>query len=154
MEMLVGVVKGLWMVIEVVGGKNGISMMYVVIFLVNLILVWFQMFEVMFIGDGDEIVVVGCIKDGVFNVVVYCNLINGVFGKGVVGMYYFLGCVFLVVGVVMLFVVIGVVFFVVGLWMIWYVWYFLCVYVVVFVVQFVQFGVDVEFGGCMIQQLV
>ena len=151
LETLVGAVKDLRTATEVAGGQHGTSTTHVATFLVNSTPVRLQMPEAMLIGDGDVIAVAGRTKDGVFNAAAYRNSTNGALGKGAVGMYYLLGCVFSVVGVATLFVAIGAVFLAAGLWMIWHARYLSRAYAAVLAVQPAQPGADVEPGGCTTQ---
>ncbi|PTT89186.1 hypothetical protein DBR42_08335 [Pelomonas sp. HMWF004] len=144
METLIGFVKSVRTATEVAGDKHGTSTTHVATFLVNSTPVRLQMPEAMLIRDGDEIAVAGRRKDGVFNAAAYRNSTNGALGKGAVGMYYLLGCIFSAVGLATLFMFIGALFIAVGLWMIWHARYLSLAYAAVVAVTASQAGVDVD----------
>jgi hypothetical protein len=94
MEKLTGIVASLRHSTEVHGGDHGTTINHVAIFELSGRPVELKLPESIFISPGDEVVVAGEVKRGLFRGMAYRNRTKGVDGKYSTGVFRLVGVVF------------------------------------------------------------
>jgi len=120
MESLQGIVEKIRFSTEVSGGENNTSTSHVAVFEINKKPIELKLPDSIIIENGDEVLLAGEIKKGLFKALAYKNLTNNVSGKGPVFLYMLLGVIFNIVGLATIVVGVGLIFTPAGLYMIWY----------------------------------
>jgi len=120
MESLQGIVEKIRFSTEVSGGENNTSTSHVAVFEINKKPIELKLPDSIIIENGDEVLLAGEIKKGLFKALAYKNLTNNVSGKGPVFLYMLLGVIFTIVGLATIVVGVGLIFTPAGLYMIWY----------------------------------
>jgi hypothetical protein len=120
MKTLRGAVNKVRFSTEVSGGENGISTSHIAVFEINQIPVELKLPDSIILEEGDEILVAGNVKKGLFRALAYKNLNNNVSGKGQIILYMFLGIIFTLVGLGTIPFGIGLIFTPAGMYMVWY----------------------------------
>ena len=120
MEKLRGVVNKVRFSTEVSGGENNTSTSHVAIFEIDKRPVELKLPRSIILDNGDEVLLAGKVKKGLFKALAYKNLTNNVSGKGAVILHMLLGVIFTIVGLATIPFGIGLIFAPAGIYMIWY----------------------------------
>lgn len=94
METLQGTVSGIRHSTEVSGGDNSTSTSHVAVFSVAGRSVELKLSESIVIDNGDDVLLAGNVKRGLFKAMAYRNRTKGVDGKGPVVIFWILGLIF------------------------------------------------------------
>src|SRR5690554_3636365 len=94
MEKLQGIVEKIRFSTEVNGGKDSASTNHVAVFEIANKPIELKLPDSIIIEDGDEVLLAGETKKGLFKALAYKNLRNNVSGKGPVAVYMILGIIF------------------------------------------------------------
>lgn len=120
MEVLQGIVSKVRFSTEVSGNENTISTKHVAIFEINETPIELKLPGSIILENGDEVLLAGKVKKGLFKALAYKNMTNSVSGKGQVILHLLLGIMFTIVGITTIPVGIGLIFAPAGIYMIWY----------------------------------
>jgi hypothetical protein len=107
-QVIRGTVANIRHTTEVSGGDKGVSTSQVAVFDLDGQAVEVKLMETIVLGNGDQVIVAGDTRRGLFRGLAYRNVTRRVDGRGPVAIYLFLGTVFCIV----------VVFLPIGLWLI------------------------------------
>lgn len=120
MEKLQGVISKVRFSTEACGGNEKTHKSYMAAFEIDNTPVELKLPGSIILDNGDEVLLAGKIKKGIFKALAYKNLTNKVSGKGPIIRYMFLGIVFSMVGLAIIPFGIGLILVPAGIYMIWY----------------------------------
>lgn len=120
MEILQGIASKVRFFTEVSGGESSASTSHVAVFEVDKTPIELKLPESIILENGDEVLLAGKVKKGLFKALAYKNMTNSVSGKGQVVLHMLLGIIFTLVGIATIPVGIGLIFAPAGMYMIWH----------------------------------
>jgi hypothetical protein len=118
MEKLQGVVEKIRFSTEISGDRNSTFTTQVAVFEIGNRPIELKLPDSIIIENGDEVIVAGETKKGLFKALAYKNLRNNVSGKGNVAVYMILGIIFTLLGLGTIIVGVGLIFAPLGIFMI------------------------------------
>jgi hypothetical protein len=120
MEILQGIVSKVRFSTEVSGNENSTSTSHVAIFEINKTPIELKLPGSIILENGDEVLLAGKVKKGLFRALAYKNMTNSVSGKGQVILHMLLGIIFTIVGIATIPMGIGLIFAPAGMYSIWH----------------------------------
>jgi hypothetical protein len=119
MIKICGIVRNIRFSTEVVGSQDSTSTSHIAIFELDGIHVELKMSDSIILNNGDEVVVAGKDKNGLFKATAYRNITTGVCGKNSTFIYFLVGVIFTLVGIATAIFFIGLIFLAIGIYLIY-----------------------------------